>query len=38
MNMFRDMPGMMPLKQAGLPAMIESGKTDPGVVAPSPNG
>ena len=33
MNMFRDMPGMMPLKQAGLPAMIESGKTDPGVVA-----
>ncbi|MBV9235814.1 MAG: multicopper oxidase CueO [Xanthobacteraceae bacterium] len=33
MNMFRDMPGMMPLKQAGLPAMIESGKTDPAVVA-----
>jgi blue copper oxidase len=33
MNMFRDMQGMMPLKQAGLPAMIESGKTDPAVVA-----
>jgi blue copper oxidase len=33
MNMFRDMQGMMPLKQAGLPAMIQSGKTDPAVVA-----
>ena len=33
MNMFRDMQGMKPLKQAGLPAMIESGKTDPAVVA-----
>jgi blue copper oxidase len=32
MNMFRDMPGMMPLKQAGLPAMIQNGKTDPAVV------
>jgi blue copper oxidase len=33
MNMFRDMQGMMPLQQAGLPAMIQSGKTDPAVVA-----
>jgi blue copper oxidase len=33
MNMFRDVQGMMPLKQAGLPAMIQSGKTDPAVVA-----
>jgi blue copper oxidase len=33
MNMFRDMQGMMPLKQAGLPAMVQSGKTDPAVVA-----
>jgi len=33
MNMFRDMQGMMPLKQAGLPAMIQSGKTDQAVVA-----
>jgi blue copper oxidase len=33
MNMFRDMQGMMPLEQAGLPAMIRSGKTDPAVVA-----
>jgi len=27
------MQGMQPLKQAGLPAMIQSGKTDPAVVA-----
>ena len=33
MNMFHDMRGMMPLQQAGLPAMIQSGKTDPAVVA-----
>ncbi len=33
MSMFRDTQGMMPLKQAGLPAMIQSGKTDPAVVA-----
>ena len=33
MNMFRDMQGMMPLEQAGLPAMIKSGNTDPAVVA-----
>jgi blue copper oxidase len=33
MNMFRDMQGMMPLKEAGLPAMVQSGKTDPAVVA-----
>src|SRR5262249_15304591 len=33
MSMFRDMQGMMPLKQAGLPAMIQSGKTDPAGVA-----
>jgi blue copper oxidase len=33
MNMFRDMQGMMPLEKAGLPAMIQSGKTDPAVVA-----
>jgi blue copper oxidase len=33
MSMFHDMQGMMPLKQAGLPAMIQSGKTDPAVVA-----
>jgi blue copper oxidase len=33
MNMFRDMQGMMPLQQAGLPAMIQSGKADPAVVA-----
>ncbi len=33
MNMFRDMQGMMPLKKAGLPEMIQSGKTDPAVVA-----
>ena len=33
MNMFRDTRGMMPLKQAGLPVMIRSGKTDPAVVA-----
>jgi blue copper oxidase len=33
MNMFRDQQGMMPLKKAGLMAMIESGKTDPAVVA-----
>jgi blue copper oxidase len=33
MNMFRDMPGMMPLKEAGLPAMIQNGRTDPAVVA-----
>jgi blue copper oxidase len=32
MNMFRDMQGMMPLKEAGLPAMIKSGKTDAAVV------
>ena len=31
MNMFRDMQGMMPLKQAGLPEMLKSGKTDPAV-------
>ena len=33
MNMFRDMRGMMPLQQAGLPGMIQSGKADPAVVA-----
>jgi blue copper oxidase len=33
MNMFRDMQGMMLLKQAGLTAMAHSGKTDPAVVA-----
>jgi blue copper oxidase len=33
MNMFRDQQGMMPLKKAGLIAMIDSGKTDPAVVA-----
>ena len=33
MTMFRDKLGMMPLRQAGLPAMIQSGKTDPAVVA-----
>jgi blue copper oxidase len=33
MSMFRDMPGMMPLADAGLPAMIKSGKSDPAVVA-----
>jgi blue copper oxidase len=33
MNMFRDMQGMKPLKQADLPAMIASGKTDLAVVA-----
>jgi blue copper oxidase len=33
MNMFKDMQGMMLLKQAGLPAMVQSGKTDPAVVA-----
>ena len=32
MNMFRDMQGMMPLRQAGLTKMIQSGKTDPAVV------
>jgi blue copper oxidase len=33
MNMFRDKQGMMPLMMAGLPKMVESGKTDPAVVA-----
>jgi blue copper oxidase len=33
MNMFRDRQGMMPLKAAGLMAMVKSGKTDPAVVA-----
>jgi blue copper oxidase len=33
MNMFKDHQGMMPLMMAGLPKMIESGKTDPAVVA-----
>jgi blue copper oxidase len=33
MNMFRDMQGMMPLKQAGLTTTVQSGKTDPAVVA-----
>ena len=33
MNMFRDQQGMMPLKTAGLMAMVRSGKTDPAVVA-----
>jgi blue copper oxidase len=33
MNMFRDIQGMMPLKKAGLPEMIQRGKTDPAVVA-----
>jgi blue copper oxidase len=33
MNMFRDMQGMMPLADAGLPEMIKSRKTDPAVVA-----
>jgi blue copper oxidase len=33
MNMFRDQQGMMPLKKAGLTAMVKSGKTDPAVVA-----
>jgi blue copper oxidase len=32
MDMFKDMQGMMLLKQAGLPAMVQSGKTDPEVV------
>jgi blue copper oxidase len=33
MNMFRDQQGMMPLKTAGLMAMVKSGKADPAVVA-----
>ena len=33
MNMFRDQQGMVPLKTAGLMAMVKSGKTDPAVVA-----
>jgi blue copper oxidase len=33
MNMFRDKEGMGPLKTAGLMAMVQSGKTDPAVVA-----
>lgn len=33
MNMFRDQQGMLPLKKAGLTAMVKSGKTDPAVVA-----
>lgn len=33
MNMFRDTRGMLPLKRARLPEMIQSGKTDPAVVA-----
>lgn len=32
MNMFRDQQGRIPLKTAGLMAMIKSGKTDPAVV------
>jgi blue copper oxidase len=33
MKMFHDKEGMMPLMKAGLPRMVESGKTDPEVVA-----
>jgi len=33
MNMFRDEAGMMPLMKAGLNAMVQSGKTDPAVIA-----
>jgi blue copper oxidase len=32
MNMFRDQQGTIPLKTAGLMAMVKSGKTDPAVV------
>jgi blue copper oxidase len=32
MNMFRDQQGTIPLKTAGLIAMVKSGKTDPAVV------
>jgi blue copper oxidase len=32
MNMFRDQQGTIPLKTAGLTAMVKSGKTDPAVV------